>query len=289
MIWYPEHDNIPYRNIYIPTNSHLTHRYYEGEDYKPNEECINVWYFDKFKGQHRRGHQPATILYFHGNSGNISHRRYVVDICKRFGMNLLLVDYCGYGDSDGTVNPHHLYRDGALAYDFLASQESHHDIIVWGESLGGTVATYVATNYPCKLLILLASFSSLTDVLIESGYPSAACMVINFMAKILFHPMESKNYIIKIKCPVAIMHSTDDTLIPYQCGKILYNSIKHTKKVFITIKGDHAQPKISNQKLRQLLAFANIQVEDKLDEVEAVRRNLEEITKNNPGLVPEEL
>jgi pimeloyl-ACP methyl ester carboxylesterase len=249
------------------------------------EECINAWLFQDFC-KARRGHCSTTILYFHGNSGNISHRHYVIDICRRFNLNLLLVDYRGYGRSDGTCSATGIYQDGEAAYHFLTGQVDCDNIIIWGESLGGTVACHVASKYKCRALILLATFSSLDDVIDDIIEPRILARGISWTVNGLFHPMNSKFYLKNINCPVAIMHSQCDTLIPYRCSKILYDAIPHNYKVLYTIEGDHSSPKITDDTLKQMFAFVGIQAECMDHHLSYVIDTLADVTKDNPGLMP---
>lgn len=258
--------------------------YYPGET--RTEECINVWYFDKF-GKYRRGHRNTTVLYFHGNSGNISHRNYVIDICQRFNLNLLLVDYRGYGKSDGTPTPENIYRDGEIAYNYLLSQIDSSEIVVWGESLGGTVACHVASKYKPRALILLATFSSLDDMISRSVNPAALAMGMQVTVNQFFHPMNSEGYLQNIRCPVALMHSRNDQLIPYESSEILYRAIPHSRKILFTIDGGHATPVLDDETLKQLFAFTGIQAECMDHQLKYVRQTLAEATKDNPGLLPD--
>lgn len=281
MVWEPSHDGYQYDDIYIPYDYQKKKILYHQE----KVPSVNVWHF-KTLGQERRGHESATILFFHGNTGNISHRKYIVEICQRFGLNLVLADYRGYGRSSGQVCPTGMYRDGELAYHYLTSQVPADKIIVWGESLGGTVACHVASKYRCKCLMLMATFSSLEDVITRSGFGQWSGLVISNMTRWIFHPMESKKYIRKIKCPVAIIHSQYDTLIPYQCSKIMYNSIPHRKKMLFTIQGDHSTPEFLDQTLKSILAFVGIQGECLNDDVSYLVQRLKDVCKEHQDLNP---
>ncbi len=260
------------------------HRIYEEGD-RISERCIHAWYFDKF-GLYRRGHCNTTILYLHGNSGNITDRYYVIDICRRFNLNLLLIDYEGYGKSNGKPGPRVIYQDGEAAYRYLAGQVDYNEIIVWGESLGGTVACHVASKFRCRALLLLATFSSLEDIIMESIWPRALARGISSAVNFIFHPMDSKEYLSKIKCPVAIMHSRDDKFIPHECSKKLMAAIPHKKKMMWTIKGGHASPEIDDQTLKEVLDFAGIQAECLDHHISYVTNLLQEVTKDNPDMLP---
>lgn len=279
---YPDCEN-DYRDIYISTED--PHRIYNADEIR-YEECINVWFFPNFSNK-RRGHCKTTVLYFHGNSGNISHRNYVIDICRRFNLNLLLVDYRGYGKSDGTPSATGIYQDGETAYHFLTGHVDCDNIIIWGESLGGTVACHVASKYKCRALILLATFSCLEDVIDDMVEPWILSRSFGLVVNRFFHPMNSKEYIKNIRCPVVIMHSKEDSLIPYRCSHILYNSISHKRKVLFTINGDHSSPKIGDEILKQMFAFVGIQAECMDHHINHVKEILADITNDNPGIMPE--
>lgn len=272
-----------YEDIYISTLD--AHKIYNKHEIR-YEPCINAWYFPNFTSKDRLGHCETTILYFHGNSGNITHRHYVIDICRNFNLNLLLVDYRGYGKSDGVPTPDGIYQDGETAYHYLAGRVDRDTIVVWGESLGGTVACHVASKYKCRALILLATFSCLEDVIKSSVDPPILAKLMAMTVNTFFHPMYSKGYLKHIKCPVAIMHSKTDSLIPYRSSHILFNSIPHHRKVLYTINGDHASPKITNETLKKLFAFVGVQTECLDHYLDEVNETLTKIVSDNPGLMP---
>lgn len=273
-----------YNDLYVSVND--PHRIYLPGETR-YDECINVWHFPHFCHR-RRGHCDTTILYFHGNSGNISHRDYVIDICRRFNLNLLLVDYRGYGRSDGKPNATGIYQDGEAAYHYLTGYTDYRNIVIWGESLGGTVACHVASKYTCRALILLATFSGLEDLIDDMIEPKPLAKFVSWTVNGLVHPMKSRCYIQKIKCPVAIMHSQNDTLIPYRSAHILFDSIPHERKVLYTIDGDHASPRISEETLKQLFAFVGIQAECMDHHISYVIDTLACIVENRPDMIPEQ-
>ena len=213
-----------------------------------------MWYFHNFPGN-------KVVLFFHGNSGNISHRDYVVDICHKFELNLLIVDYRGYGKSDGIPTPRGICDDGIRAYDFLRTKHRPDEIVVWGESLGGCAAIHVAGHRQCRSLLLLSTFSSLEDIIFHLNAPTWFTRPVGYAIKWIVDPVPSKDWINKVKCPVVIMHSVEDDLIPYENGKILYRCIDHDTKLFIPIKGKHSSPEITDDQFKNLLKFADIDID----------------------------
>lgn len=211
------------------------------------EDRISAWHFSNYPDK-------KTVLFCHGNYGNISYKDYVVEMCDRSQLNLLLFDYRGYGLSRGIPSQHGLYSDGECVYKYLTKTHSPDQIIIWGESLGGAVATHIASKHPCSTLILMSTFSSLDDVLRDSTYgfvPTLLAKSLGFLTDV----MPSKVKIKEVKCPIVILHSPDDELIPFSNGIRLFESIPHNCKLFIEIKGAHGSPDISEDEIKQMFTF----------------------------------
>ena len=220
------------------------------------EDSISAWHFNNFP-------DSKTILYCHGNYGNISHKDDLVNLCLGQRLNLLLFDYRGYGRSKGYPSQFGLYEDGDSVYRYLSQRVDPDRIIIWGESLGGAVATYIASKYPCSSLILLSTFSSLDDIISDSSivrWPVAGPCIIG-IAKILgmlMDRMSNKTRIRDVKCPIVIIHSREDGLIPFANAERTFNSISHGCKLFIEIKGIHSNPELNEDLLRKIFTFCCI-------------------------------
>ena len=280
MNWNPEKDGISYKDLYIDVQ---TYRYNENKPISKN--CINAWYFKHDNPEYIRGHKPTTILFFHGNSGNIGHRKYIVDICQRFNIDLLLVDYRGFGRSKGDLGHSTIYQDGVTAYKYLSSVVDPKQILIWGESLGGTVASYVASKYECRGLNMMATFSNLEDVLTsKKDFSDFSTKFLSKMMNLFTNPMSSVDYIEKVKCPIAIIHSTSYTYVTYDCANRLYKSINHKHKMLFTIDGDHSNPIISNEIFKSILAFMGIQGECQDEDIKYVTSKLTTICQDTEGL-----
>ncbi len=264
--WKPDTD---YHDVYITEN--------KVKNRKPkNGKFIHGWHFDSFPGH-------KTVMFSHGNSGNISNRSYIIDICKKFELNLFLFDYNGFGQSSGEPNKLALKENGEMAYKYLVNHYGVNpkDLIIWGESLGGSTAIWTASKYPCRSLILLCTFSGLDDAVnnyFETSTAQSVATGFTTMASLRYDLIPSRDYIQHVKCPVVILHSVDDDIIPYQCAKILYENIKHESKELITIKGGHSSPIITVDQLYKMFMFCDIplpkykraDVEKLLKEVETV-------------------
>ena len=264
---------IRHRNNYQPFEKSITPMdCYDRVDRKQN---INGWHFNNFPG-------AKTVIFYHGNAGNISHRDYIIDICEQFQFNLLLIDYRGFGLSEGTYDQKSICIDGIAAYLYLRQFAKAKNIIIWGESLGGAVATHVASMYPCHCLILLSTFSSLDDIIYYSDYSKVLTMCGSFMAKYLVDCMPSKTKIKKVKCPIAIVHSKNDELINYKCSQIMYRAISHDNKKMITIDGGHSSPILDVTSLNKLLDFIQVDIRTCLvPDIIKISRNLRTVASRN--------
>lgn len=202
------------------------------------------------------------IVYFHGNTGSIKNRNYIIDTCIDLDIGLFLIDYRGYGKSTGTPCTKLIKYDALMCYDYINKIYDESRINVWGESIGGGPAAYVAMKRNPRSLMLLATYSSLDKVLVtmECKYPLvfrllAANLVVNAMDNL---PTES--WLKDIKCPVIIVHSEDDELIRINHAKRNVEQLKfHNKEyTFIKIKGNHSSPDIEVSQMKLLLKKSGI-------------------------------
>lgn len=240
-----------YHDLYLPIGCRKG-RFYKKNN-RPTFPCLNVWYFNSYK-------DANTVLYFHGNVGNISHRDYVMNICHKFKLNLLLIDMRGFGNSNSHPTPNGICEDAEICYLFLAKQIEPEKIIVWGESLGGALAVHVASQYKCRSLILLATFSSLDDI---ARYKKEAgrwmSTGLSKLLELTCNRLPNKEWIGDVDVPLLILHSKTDDVIPYECAKILYKAAKKSPcKRLLTIKGFHSSPDISEHQLCTLFLFCDV-------------------------------
>jgi len=181
-----------------------------------------------------------TILFFHGNAGNISNRLDKIALIHKIKANIFIINYRGYGNSQGKPSEKGIYLDGQAAYDYLVNQRSikPQSIILYGESLGGTVAVDLASKQEVGGLILEGTFSSGKDIG-HRLYP--------FLPKfILPNLFDSLTKISNISAPKLFMHSKEDAVVAFDLGKKLYDASPEPKK-FITLKGAHNSMFIDSQ------------------------------------------
>ena len=194
-------------------------------DTSDGEELI-AWYVPAI-------HADKTVLFFHGNAGNISHRLETIKIFHQLGLNLFMLEYRGYGLSTGSPSEKGTYIDAITAWQYLLEQKNlkSEQIIIVGRSLGGGVATELAKNVDAAMLILDSTFTSM---------PSAAKIHFPFMPTdwIVKHRYENLNKIDQVNMPVVVTHSKKDEVIPYTHAEKLFNAAKEPKS-FIKLKGGH--------------------------------------------------
>ncbi len=175
----------------------------------------------------------GAVLVLHGNAGNISHRLEYLAMFHRLGYAALIVDYRGYGKSSGTPSEDGTYRDGEAAWRQLieARKFESQDIVLFGESLGGGVATWLALQHPPRALVLASTFTSVPDL----GAQVYPWLPVRWLARIDYNNLER---IPRIAVPVLIAHSRDDDIIPFRHGQTLFNAAREPKQ-FLELRGGH--------------------------------------------------
>ena len=177
---------------------------------------------------------PApTVLLCHGNGGNIGGRLDVILMIHDMGLNVCMFDYRGYGQSTGTPSEQGTYLDAEAVWAYLTGSQgvAPDQIVVWGESLGGAVAGWVAEQKRPAGLILESTFTTLPDMAVRL-YPF---MPVRWLCRFRYPTVDR---LARIACPVLVAHSPDDEIIPFALGQRLYLAA-HEPKRFLTMKGSH--------------------------------------------------
>jgi uncharacterized protein len=193
-----------------------------------------------------------TILYCHGNGGNISYWTDMVELITSLGINIFIFDYRGFGKAKGQVIIEDIVTDSFEAYDYLSKRVKPEDIILWGESFGGYAALHVALRKKIGLLTLAATFTKASDMMDYYDMP----WYYKLMAK--RSPLDNKKMISQYRGPTVIIHSPTDKMIPYECAQKLYDASGSSCKLLIPIDGDHTSPKLTRENLTWLLDFCEI-------------------------------
>jgi len=176
--------------------------------------------------------QP-TVLFCHGNGGNMMHRLDTINIFHELGLNCFIFDYRGYGNSQGKPTEEGTYLDADAAYKWLTEQKktSADNIIIFGRSLGGSIAANLAAGVEAKALIIESSFTSYADI----GAKFYPYMPVKWFARYNYNTID---YIKKVKCPVMVIHSRKDEIIPFEFGLRLYEAANQPRE-FVEIFGSH--------------------------------------------------
>ncbi len=189
------------------------------------------------------GSPRGVILFCHGNAGNISQRIDSLEIFRQLGFSTFIFDYRGYGKSKGKPSEKGTYLDAEGAWNFLVSEKKvkPEEIIVFGRSLGGGVASYLAQKYQPRALIIESSFTSIADMA-RVLFP---WLPVKLLLRFKYNTRERLK---DIHCPVLIIHSPDDRTIPFICGQVLYETANPPKR-FLRIKGEHLYGFINSKKI----------------------------------------
>ncbi len=180
-----------------------------------------------------RENARGVILFCHGNAGNISHRLESIQIFHRLGLDILIFDYRGYGQSEGKPSEQGTYQDAEAAWRYLIEerQVDPNEIIVFGRSLGGAVASWLAQSHTPGALILESAFTSLRDIAARL-YPY---LPVRLLLRFEYNTAE---HLGRVNCPVLIVHSREDEIMPFSHGRRLFEVANEPKR-FLELTGTH--------------------------------------------------
>lgn len=175
----------------------------------------------------------ATVLFFHGNAGNLSHRMGYLSMFYRLGYNTFIIDYRGYGQSSGVPSESGTYRDAQAAWQYVTVKKEipASRIVLFGESLGGSVAAWLATRKEPGLLVLASAFTSVPDM----GAKLYPFLPVRLLSRFEYNTIE---YLRDVTCPVFVAHSPQDEIVPFTQGQALYEAAPGPKQ-FLELQGGH--------------------------------------------------
>ena len=190
---------------------------------------IAAWYVPAPEGTEPLG----TLLYCHGNAGNLSHRLDALAQFHRMGFATLIFDYRGYGTSEGKPSEKGTYRDAQAAWAWLTEERGvkPEDIIIFGRSLGAGVGTWLAVEHTPRALVVESAFTSVAD----RGQELYPWLPVRLLCRLDYNNRER---IQQIACPVLVAHSPHDEIMPFRHGQELYEVAKPPKRWF-EMTGDH--------------------------------------------------
>jgi len=196
---------------------------------------IWAWFFKVPKSTSR-----PTILFFHGNAGNISHRLpNIAQMIYHLNCNVMIVSYRGYGKSTGFPSEEGIKKDAQAALEYLLTRTDidKNQIILFGRSLGGAVASYLCSKNQDKIkgLIIENTFLSIPDM-ISVVFPALSSF--KFLAT---NKWETKHLISNIKVPILFLTGAKDELVPAFHMKQLFTDAASSKnkEIFVFPEGQH--------------------------------------------------
>ncbi len=222
LIYYPD---IPSRSVTMtPQHAGLD---YESISLSTHDgETLSAWFIPAPDAR-------ATLLFAHGNAGNISHRLDSIRLFNQLGLAVFIFDYRGYGESSGKPSEAGTYTDAESAWAYLTENRGidPREIVIFGRSLGAAIAAHLARKHPPKALIVESAFTSVPDFGAEQ-YP---LFPVRLLARIRY---DTRSTVKAIHTPLLVIHSGEDEIIPYHHGQNIFAAANEPKQ-FLTIQGGH--------------------------------------------------
>jgi fermentation-respiration switch protein FrsA (DUF1100 family) len=227
--WF-EHSQIYYPDRVLTTTGAELGRPWEDVEFTALDgTTLNGWFFPGSTNAPRR---QWVVLLCHGNAGNISHRLGTCQALLATGVSVFVFDYRGYGRSEGRPSEEGTYLDAQAAYRWLRTKGfDGGQVIAFGESLGGGVASELALREPLGGLVLQSTFSSITDL----GAELFPWLPVRWLSTIKY---ETRRKLPQIKIPVMVMHSRSDELVGFHHAERNF-AAANAPKLFCELKGGH--------------------------------------------------
>ena len=189
-----------------------------------------------------------TLLFFHGNAGELSNRIYKLNELNKLDINILLISWRGFSGNEGSPTEENLYKDAKAAIKWLNRKEvENNKIILYGESLGTGVAVEIGKKNNFNSIILEAPFTSMENAA-KIYYPYLPVKLL------LKDKYNSISKIKKITTPILIMHGKKDDIVPFSMGKELFEKANNPKYSYFTSDDDHMM-EFNDQILKSIKNF----------------------------------
>lgn len=220
------------RRIYRPLREIITHPDAHGYAYEAvtlrsaDGTRLCAWYVPNPDAR-------RVLMFFHGNTRNISHCMDSIALFHRLGYSVFLFDYRGYGDSEGRPEENGTYLDAQAAWEYLLRERalSPDDIVMLGRSLGAAIASWLVARHTPRALVIESTFTSLPAVAADHHPWLPTRMLTRYR-----YPVDE--HLRAARCPVLIVHSRDDEIVPFHHAQRLYE-IAPGPKEFLEIEGMH--------------------------------------------------
>jgi fermentation-respiration switch protein FrsA (DUF1100 family) len=197
---------------------------------------IHGWYCTpqtSAQGQTSQAPTEMTLLWFHGNAGNLSHRYGMVRDLTKLPAAVFIIDYRGYGRSEGSPSETGLYLDARAAWNHLTNERRvpAGKIVIFGDSLGAAVAIDLAAEVEAGGLVVQSGFTSISDMASE---------VLPFVPGFIIRTkMDSLSKIPRVNCPKLFIHSPNDEMVPYRMGRRLFDAAREPKQFYEVAGASH--------------------------------------------------
>lgn len=171
-----------------------------------------------------------ATLFLHGNAGNVTHRAAHALAINEAGSSVLLLDYRGYGKSEGKPSESGVYADADAGYQALIDAGYPPDrIVIHGESLGTAVAVDLAVRKQCAGVILEAPLQSVRKM---------AATVLPVVGPLLVHGFDTHGKIANLRAPLLVIHGDEDQTVPFSQGMAVFAAAPQPK-TFWRVEGGH--------------------------------------------------
>jgi fermentation-respiration switch protein FrsA (DUF1100 family) len=192
----------------------------------PDEVTLACWYVPAEGAE-------LTVLFCHGNAGNISHRLDTMKMFNELGLNCLIIDYRGYGKSTGKPTEKGTILDVMTGFQWLIEEKEvqSDEIILFGRSLGGSIAATVAKDVNPAGLVIESAFTSFDEI----GRHYYPWLPVRLFSRFDYNTLEAVK---RVNCPLLVIHSPDDEIIPFKFGQQIF-AVANEPKIFSELRGTH--------------------------------------------------
>ncbi len=192
----------------------------------PDGHALYSWHLPAKSGR-------PTLLFFHGNGGNVANREEKFRQLSAAGYGVFMLGYRGFGGSDGVPGERVLVQDSGLAYDYLTGLGlAPSQIVIYGESIGTSIAVQLAAKVNAAALILEAPMYSVLSIA-EARYPY---LPVRFFLNDKF---ETNRFISKVSAPLLVIHGSEDGVIPLASGRALFDEAPEPKRFEVLVGAGH--------------------------------------------------
>jgi len=204
--------NFSYEEVFIPTS---------------NGNNLRGWFHKKNVNKNK------TLVFFHGNAGDLRNRIYKLNLIKDFDINFLIVAYRGFSGNKGQPTEKGLYEDAQKTLDWLTKQKIHENqIVIYGESLGTGVSIEVAQNKKFAGIILESPFTSMVD----AGKFYYPYLPVSLLLKDRYETIKKLE---NINIPILVMHGKKDKIVPFHMGQEVFEKANQPKFSYFPEEDDH--------------------------------------------------